>query len=57
MKINRTIDERIPLLTISDLAVSFSNGAGPRIQAVSLEMVSDLVKLLRRRAERFDLFR
>jgi ABC-type dipeptide/oligopeptide/nickel transport system ATPase component len=30
----RKIDETKPLLTVSDLAVSFDNGTGPRIQAV-----------------------
>jgi ABC-type dipeptide/oligopeptide/nickel transport system ATPase component len=33
-KIHRRMDEKTPLLRVSDLAVSFNNGNGPRIQAV-----------------------
>jgi ABC-type dipeptide/oligopeptide/nickel transport system ATPase component len=32
--LHRDLDERKPLLRVSDLAVSFDNGSGPRIQAV-----------------------
>ena len=33
-KVHKQLDESKPLLRVSDLAVSFDNGAGPRIQAV-----------------------
>jgi ABC-type dipeptide/oligopeptide/nickel transport system ATPase component len=33
-KLHRPLDENAPLLRVSDLAVSFDNGSGPRIQAV-----------------------
>ncbi len=33
-RLHRVLDERKPLLRVSDLAVSFNNGTGPRIQAV-----------------------
>ncbi len=33
-KLHKPLDERAPLLRVEDLAVSFDNGSGPRIQAV-----------------------
>jgi ABC-type dipeptide/oligopeptide/nickel transport system ATPase component len=33
-QLHRTLDESRPLMTVTDLAVSFDNGTGPRIQAV-----------------------
>ncbi len=33
-KLRKPLDENAPLLSVADLAVSFDNGSGPRIQAV-----------------------
>lgn len=33
-KVHKALDESAPLLRVADLAVSFDNGSGPRIQAV-----------------------